>query len=121
MPADSPTADADTLVVQIPAGIGGVWDLLHLLAAELRFPGYFGGNFDALDECLRDLAWLPAGQKVRLNHADLPLLFGSHAREAYLGVLASAIRYWRTNGTRRFEVVFPSGIGLAEVEQFRDG
>ena len=34
--------------------------LLDSLAAALSFPDYFGGNWDALDECLRDMEWLPA-------------------------------------------------------------
>lgn len=35
-------------------------DLLDAVAAALSFPEYFGRNWDALDECLRDLEWLPA-------------------------------------------------------------
>lgn len=32
--------------------------LLKIISDELGFPDYFGFNWDALDECLRDLHWL---------------------------------------------------------------
>lgn len=34
--------------------------LLASIAEAMCFPDYFGGNWDALDECLRDMEWLPA-------------------------------------------------------------
>lgn len=34
---------------------------MHHFLREMRdffeFPAYFGGNFDAMDECMRDLSW----------------------------------------------------------------
>jgi RNAse (barnase) inhibitor barstar len=35
-------------------------ELLRQLGEALRFPEYFGQNWDALDDCLRDMEWLPA-------------------------------------------------------------
>lgn len=35
-------------------------------ARLLRFPGWFGRNWDAFADCLSDLSWLPAGGHVVL-------------------------------------------------------
>lgn len=35
-------------------------DLFAAVATALQFPAYFGRNWDALDECLRDMTWLPS-------------------------------------------------------------
>ena len=47
-------------------------ELFSFLALKLKFPDYFGHNWDALDECLRDLgSWIPAqGYILVLNGAS---------------------------------------------------
>lgn len=47
-------------------------DLLQCIAAALEFPARFGDNWDALADCLGDLAWLPAatGYAWLFDHAD---------------------------------------------------
>ena len=42
------------------AAVRGKQAFVEMLARELRFPSYFGGNWDAVEECIRDMSWLPA-------------------------------------------------------------
>lgn len=37
---------------------------LQEIAAALQFPHYFGNNWNALDECIKDLSWIPANTFV---------------------------------------------------------
>jgi hypothetical protein len=100
---DDPAAfqGAAALVVRIPAGMRSKQKLLGILAERLRFPGYFGWNWDALEECLRDLSWLPEGQRVAIVHEGLPFGAGGEHRRTYLQVLASAVAV-----NDRMQVVF---------------
>ncbi len=53
------------------AGVADKAGLLRCMAAALRFPAYFGHNWDALEDCLSDLSWLPPGGYVLLfEHVD---------------------------------------------------
>ena len=113
---------------QVPAGIESEAALFETLSEALRFPDYFGCNWDALDECIRDLSWLPPGD-VSLSHADLPLSQDHESLATYLEILDDAIKRWNTIGSnllyispepgntselqtslrhRKFKVVFPA-------------
>jgi hypothetical protein len=64
------------------AGVKDESGLLSKLARDLNFPDYFGMNWNALIDCLRDLSWLsPRGVLVVLeNSGDLwrqPMLAGT--------------------------------------------
>ena len=53
------------------AGVADKAALLRCMAAALRLPTYFGHNWDALEDCLSDLSWLPPGGYVLLfEHVD---------------------------------------------------
>lgn len=46
-------------------------ELLATLGRAFAFPDYYGHNYNALDECLRDLSWLPApGYVLRVADAE---------------------------------------------------
>src|SRR5687767_14416178 len=76
--------DPATLIVRLPRGIRSKQTLLAVLADKLRFPGYFGWNWDALEECLGDLAWLPPDRPIAIVHEDLPFSPRSDNRATYL-------------------------------------
>jgi RNAse (barnase) inhibitor barstar len=113
---------------ELPPNIKSEDALLDALSSALRFPDYFGDNWNALAECIRDLSWLPPGDLV-LIHKDLPLADNRAALSIYLSILRNAVENWKTKGSnlifaspekpdstgelallaqRRFLVVFPS-------------
>jgi len=74
-------------------------ELLDAIGRGMRFPEWFGHNWDALLDCLSDLGWCPAeGYVVILEHCD-----GIHGRaEAEfvqtLQIFESAANEWREQG-----------------------
>jgi RNAse (barnase) inhibitor barstar len=63
---------ASLRVVVVRSAIASETDLFDALGAALEFPDYFGRNWDALDESLRDLGWLDisAGLVVVIENAE---------------------------------------------------
>jgi hypothetical protein len=90
-------------------GLEGAADkaaLMERVARALEFPQWFGGNWDALEDCLADLSWTKAEGHVllvegtaRLPRDDLGIL---------IDVLRSAAAWWAERG-RPFFAVFVGG------------
>lgn len=96
------------LVVRLPGRLRRKLDLLRALSARLKFPAYFGHNWDALEECLRDLSWLGAGVNIVLLHEQIPLTDDGQ-RRTYIDILRSA---QAAHGDRLRVVFPPSSIPL---------
>ena len=90
--------------------------LLRSLARELKFPNYFGCNFDALNDCLRDFSWLPDCRKVVIIHTALPMRRNRVALTAYLQILSDAVAFWQSNPQLRLDVFFPEPV-RGEIER----
>jgi len=102
------------------ADLGGVPDketLLERLALELGFPAWFGGNWDALEDCLTDLSWRAgAGHVVLIDgHGELP----ADDLGVLLDVLAAAAAFWAGSGRPFFAVFIDPGHRLALPELYR--
>lgn len=87
-------------VIRIPVNIATKFDLLEAFAREGRFPEYFGKNWDALLDCLRDLSWLKV-EKIIIFHGDLPLHDDPDDCASYLSVLQTAVADWANGETEK--------------------
>ncbi|ALA60981.1 barstar family protein [Nitrospira moscoviensis] len=69
-------------------------------ARALDFPDYFGHNWDALEECLADLEWLPAkGYVVLITDAHHVIPDDEEEYETLLEVLSDAGEAWSKGHT----------------------
>jgi hypothetical protein len=91
--------------------------LLERLALALGFPAWFGGNWDALEDCLGDLAWRAGDGHVFVfvGYENLP----ADDLGVLLDVLASSAAYWAERGTPFFAVFIDAARALALPELFR--
>lgn len=70
----------------------------------LRLPDYFGWNWNALSDCLRDLTWLEADHHVLIvENAQAVLSVDVEERELFWGIILLAGRRW--SYTKRPEAV----------------
>ncbi len=82
--------DPTAIMVRLPPGIRSKQKLFAIFAHALRFPRYFGWNWDAFEECLSDRSWLQPKKPVVIVHQDLPFGPGGQNRGIYLDILRSA-------------------------------
>jgi len=104
---DGRTPRDATLCVTIPENIASKQALLTLLSRQLSFPDYFGENWDALDECMSDLSWLPIGSVI-VNHSDVPLVGDVRNARIYLAILRDAVGKMSKSSDHPLLIVFPT-------------
>lgn len=80
--------------------------LLNEIAISLQFPKYFGQNWNALSDCLRDFHWIEM-KKIYLIHRDIPAV---NERDLclYIDILSNAVDDWREGEGHEFFVIFPT-------------
>jgi hypothetical protein len=78
--------------------------LLAAFARAFAFPATFGGNWDALADCLQDLSWRTGpGWIVQLRDAEVFAAAAPDDDETLRVILADVAEYWR--GRKRVFVV----------------
>jgi len=80
--------------------------LLERFAAALAFPAWFGGNWDALEDCLGDLSWREDRGRLLLIEGFESL--ASTSRDDFrilLDLLGDVAQHWSRQG-RAFYAVF---------------
>ena len=95
---------------------GGKDAMLRALAQALAFPEWFGGNWDALEDCLTDLSWRPAdGYVLLLEDFNLNDELG-----ILIDVLASSAEFWAARGKPFFAVFIDPQRVLGLADLFRE-
>ncbi len=89
------------------AGVKRKDDFLRAASRALKFPAYFGPNWDAFEECITDLSWLEAGGYAVLIYNPGAFRECDPAEmETARAVFEDAAGYWKDQDTRFF-------VGLA--------
>ena len=92
-------------VVRIPKGISDRGGLFDAMERERLLPPYFGSNWDALEEVLRDFHWIPQ-RRIIIIHEDLPRL-PERELQTYLDVLRNCVGDWTPDDDHELIAVFP--------------
>lgn len=74
----------------VPPEIMRKEDLFAAYDAGMTFPWYFGNNWDAFNDCIKDRSWIP-NQRVLVRHCDLPLASKPSDLRIYLEILTDAV------------------------------
>lgn len=90
--------------------------MLERIAKALAFPDWFGGNWDALEDCLIDLSWCEAEGHVLIFSG----LWPSDDLGVLIDVLASSAEFWAARGRPFFAVLVDPQRALAVAELHRD-
>jgi hypothetical protein len=103
------TQDSTLRVARVDlAGASGKEALMERVARALQFPQWFGGNWDALEDCLTDLSWSDAAGHVLLIEGAEAL--PGDEGGIFIDILASAAAWWAER-RRPFFAVFVGGAG----------
>lgn len=97
------------------AGVAGKEALLDRIAGALRFPAWFGRNWDALEDCLADLSWIDACGHVLLVEGASATV----ERGILIDILRSAAAFWAERKRPFFAVLLGSVPELPDL--YREG
>jgi hypothetical protein len=104
-------------LVRIPLdGAAAKDDVLKRIAGSLAFPQWFGGNWDALEDCLTDLAWRPADGHVLVFEKSFP----GDVLGVLIDVLAASAESWSERGKPFFAVFVDPDHALGLPDLFRE-
>ncbi|MGH8083477.1 MAG: barstar family protein [Lysobacter sp.] len=87
-------------------------DALERIARALRFPEWFGGNWDALNDSVNDLSWWPApGYLLLIEHAGAWQQGYGEDAQTLVEILNDAAQDWA-----RSRIAFWALLPLPEAE-----
>jgi RNAse (barnase) inhibitor barstar len=73
------------ITIDVPAGITDKYFLFDFYSHVFHFPDWFGRNWDALLDCLRDIK--DEFNPISIRHSDVPFSLSPNEKESYLDIL----------------------------------
>lgn len=95
--------EVDSFVVHISI-VHSEKELMNELNSKFKFP-YFGYNWDALYDLLRDFHWIDQ-KKIVMVHDQMPD-FDHASMKIYILLLRDSINDWKLGEDHILEVIFP--------------
>ena len=78
------------------ARMADVQELFEVFSRELHLPAYFGWNWEAFSECMRDLSWVPASHYlIVVENSSRLLIREPEERESFFVIMREAGKQWR--------------------------
>jgi RNAse (barnase) inhibitor barstar len=95
----------DTEFVAQISRVKGKSELLSELNKVLNFPDYFGYNWEALSDCLRDFSWIKE-KGIALIHSEIPNLTNGELK-VYIEIIYDAVQDWKVEEAHYLKIIFP--------------
>ena len=93
-------------ILHIPSNINHESQICDLYEHGLNFPSYFGKNWDALLDCLRDLSFVKE-KNILITHKDIPFKNDEESKHIYIEILFDAVTRWLEFPEHKFYIYFP--------------
>ncbi|BCD22139.1 hypothetical protein BC30090_1036 [Bacillus cereus] len=85
--------------------------LFSEFSKKMNFPDYFGGNWNAFDECINDLSWLTSEQYVILiSKTDKLLVNDNENFEVLINILSDTCMEWAEGREYGELITFPTPV-----------
>jgi RNAse (barnase) inhibitor barstar len=96
--------DKDIFFVTVDSSFLNKSELLQELSHQLRFPDYFGKNWDALYDCMTDLSWISERQIIVVlsNFSCLK----EDEKKTFWNIVNDVVKYWNNNNDNCHDIVF---------------
>jgi hypothetical protein len=118
-PAPAQAAGLDVVSISL-AGVTAKDALLERIAVALAFPDWFGGNWDALEDCLGDLSWRADAARLLVIESFEALQGAAHDDfRVLLDLLTDVADHWSAQG-RVFCVIFVDPERRLALASWRD-
>ena len=98
----------DDFIVHMSSCVTNKDELFKDLVEKLKFPDYFGYNWDAVWDLLRDFYWIPEKKIIIVYEEETHLEPG--LQDEYFKLLIEASEDWKENEDHFLQIVFPDKL-----------